>query len=274
MHAEAADLLEAPCRRFLGRPTSPKPQGPRRFLMVGAERTGTNLLIGLLNQHAGCFCGGELFNSGVIAKGKLPWFDLEDAERDRLLELRLNDPLRFLAEIEKDGDRQGLRSRRLQIAVRPRPEPARGHGGAERRPLAPRDPCHAPQPAAPSRVGAAGARGQQMGGRGAGPSRRSGAMRRSRSTTSSAHSPAPNEDRRCSSKSLPAIRCCGSSTRIWPRGHCGSRRGRRNFWGLPPPSKPPFLNYRKTGAEALSEALTGGDELRAKLRRWAAFFDE
>ena len=99
MHAEAADLLEAPCRRLTGRSARPAPARPTRFVVLGAERTGTNLLIGMLKQYECCFCGNELFNPGQIEKGKVAWLDVDDATHAGLLARRTQDPVGFLDEL-------------------------------------------------------------------------------------------------------------------------------------------------------------------------------
>ena len=46
---------------------------------VAAERTGTNLLIGMLKDFTDCYAGGELFNAVNIKNDIIPWRDLEDA---------------------------------------------------------------------------------------------------------------------------------------------------------------------------------------------------
>lgn len=100
MHVAAADALEGVCRRFLGRPGAAAAREPApRFVIVAAERTGTNLLISLLNQCEHCFCGSELFNRANIANDRIPWHDIADSERTRLLALRRADSIGFWDEL-------------------------------------------------------------------------------------------------------------------------------------------------------------------------------
>jgi LPS sulfotransferase NodH len=97
MHTAAADALESSCRRFSGRrtraPTKDDPATP--FVIVAAERTGTNLLIGMLNDFAGCYTGYELFNVKDIQNDVIHWTDIADTDRDKLLALRRSDPIAF-----------------------------------------------------------------------------------------------------------------------------------------------------------------------------------
>jgi LPS sulfotransferase NodH len=100
MHAAAADALESSCRRFSGRRSRTHTQNDAaatRFVIVAAERTGTNLLIGLLNDFPDCYVGEELFNVNNIAYDIIPWADrdLADVDRCELLALRKSDPVAF-----------------------------------------------------------------------------------------------------------------------------------------------------------------------------------
>jgi hypothetical protein len=45
------------------------------------------------------------------------------------------------------------------------------------------------------------------------------------------------------------------------------------FLGLPQRLTPPTVKSQKTGADDLSQALIGFDDLRAHVRRWASFFE-
>lgn len=97
MHIAAADALEDSCRRFSGRrsraPTKIDAATP--FVIVAAERTGTNLLIGMLNDFAGCNAGYELFNAYDIQNDVINWRDIADADPAELLALRKSDPIAF-----------------------------------------------------------------------------------------------------------------------------------------------------------------------------------
>jgi len=96
MHVAAADVLEGSCRRFLGRyRVYDSKRNARKVVIVASERTGTNLLIGLLNQYDGCLIGNELFNGRNIEGDVLPWPDLANHDRSALLALRRRDPVAF-----------------------------------------------------------------------------------------------------------------------------------------------------------------------------------
>lgn len=111
MHEAAADALEKSCRRFLGRlaPTASTPAGPR-FVILTTERTGSNLLVSLLNNYEHCFCGGELFNNDNIAADRIPWLEIPDAERAGLLALRKTDTTEFWHQLCAIGLSKGHRA--------------------------------------------------------------------------------------------------------------------------------------------------------------------
>jgi LPS sulfotransferase NodH len=97
MHIAAADTLEKSCRRFSGRGSRARTNNDAAtpFVIIAAERTGTNLLIGLLNDIAGCYAGGELFNVNNILNDIIPWRDIADTDPVKLLALRKSDPIAF-----------------------------------------------------------------------------------------------------------------------------------------------------------------------------------
>jgi LPS sulfotransferase NodH len=98
MHDLAAELLELPCRRASGKCvlSSKSKKDEIRFLLLGAARSGTNLLLGLLNSHPACFGGGEVFNSEHVKANTVPWKLKLDLPEARLAELRMSDPVAFL----------------------------------------------------------------------------------------------------------------------------------------------------------------------------------
>lgn len=62
------------------------------FLVAGAERTGSNLLVEMLSSHSRVQAYGELFNTEQIEQGKLD-FDLPTGvDREEILALRLQSP--------------------------------------------------------------------------------------------------------------------------------------------------------------------------------------
>jgi hypothetical protein len=70
-----------------------------RFVIVATERTGTNLLVSLLDQHENCFCGNELFNPVTIRRDIIPWHGIEEPQRARLIALRRADLVKFWDEL-------------------------------------------------------------------------------------------------------------------------------------------------------------------------------
>ena len=64
------------------------------FVLMAAERTGSNLLVGLLDSHPDVRAGGELFNARFVDADHIPWQGIEsDAE---LLAMRRADPVAFV----------------------------------------------------------------------------------------------------------------------------------------------------------------------------------
>jgi LPS sulfotransferase NodH len=81
----------------------------RRFVIIGAPRTGTTLLVRTLHSVEGITCHGELLNERVVRglmDGFAPLFSTaeERAERaSRLLQERDRDPLAFIRRILAQG---------------------------------------------------------------------------------------------------------------------------------------------------------------------------
>lgn len=86
-----ADL--GPRAAFAGKAeTSTRGSKTTPFLVAGAERTGSNLLVEMLSSHPRVQAYGELFNTEQIEQGKLD-FDLPaGVDRDEILALRLQSP--------------------------------------------------------------------------------------------------------------------------------------------------------------------------------------
>lgn len=87
--------------------TSPTPTGPRPFVIIGAERTGSNLLVDALASQSGIECAGELFNPRVIEEGSMPWLGDPKQDIEGLVRLRAADPPRFHARLLADGAARG-----------------------------------------------------------------------------------------------------------------------------------------------------------------------
>ncbi|MEO8621523.1 MAG: sulfotransferase [bacterium] len=62
------------------------------FVVVGAERTGSNLLIDMLDSHGGIASAGELFNPRMIREGRLDTQLPQGVNAEEIIELRLRDP--------------------------------------------------------------------------------------------------------------------------------------------------------------------------------------
>ena len=67
-------------------------QSARPFLIVGAERTGSNLLVDLLSSQNRFACAGELFNPRAIQSGELAWPERLPFDDSGLNSLRHSNP--------------------------------------------------------------------------------------------------------------------------------------------------------------------------------------
>ncbi len=270
MHAEAGDKLAAPCQRFWAPAGSPP---AARFVVVGPERSGTNLLVGMLNQHRECFCGGELFNGGQIAKGKLAWFDLP-AARAR--------PAYRLAPAGQAGVSAGA----LAGCGRRRPQHGRFQAALQSRPRSTRR-RRLPRSRPEIRVIHVTRRNLL---------RRLVSNRQAQATNQWAvgrdgdmqEPPEVELDLNQALRSFSTIESQQAANAQRFAGHrvlrvvyedlaarpevVGVRAAR--FLGLPPLGRPPVVNYKKTGVSDLKQAVVGYSQLRAQARRWAAYFDE
>lgn len=90
MHRTAAEDLAPACLRFAGRPGQAEAGStPARFLLLCAERTGSNLLAGMLDDHPSVHMGGELFNRFA---DHIQWRFAEASRDPALLGLRKERP--------------------------------------------------------------------------------------------------------------------------------------------------------------------------------------
>ena len=71
----------------------------RPFLVLGAERTGSNMLVGMLAGHAQIKSYGELFNPRLINENVIDGVLPEGADVQQLLDMRKRDPGAFHAEL-------------------------------------------------------------------------------------------------------------------------------------------------------------------------------
>lgn len=75
---------------------APEPDAPVRFVVVGAERTGSNLLVDMLATHPDVAAAGELFNTRMIDEGQLDARMVADVDVASMLRQRREDPPAFL----------------------------------------------------------------------------------------------------------------------------------------------------------------------------------
>jgi LPS sulfotransferase NodH len=90
-------------------PAATAPTALTTFVVVGAERTGSNLLVDMLATHPDIAAVGELFNTRMIDEGQLDTRTVEPADADALLRLRRVDPAGFLRAIARQATRGGQR---------------------------------------------------------------------------------------------------------------------------------------------------------------------
>lgn len=79
----------------------------RPFVVMGAERTGSNLLVGMLDARPDFLCANELFNRREIVDGKVAWPARVEADQTELAALRARDPAGLLARLAADAARAG-----------------------------------------------------------------------------------------------------------------------------------------------------------------------
>lgn len=85
----------------------PSPPPGKRFLVLGAERTGSTMLVAMLGSVPGFACAGELFNPRLIAAGAIDWLPSSRLPREDLLALRGRAPGQLLANLWRDGAAAG-----------------------------------------------------------------------------------------------------------------------------------------------------------------------
>jgi LPS sulfotransferase NodH len=272
MHAQAADALEDACRRFTGRSSRPSEPSFRRFVIVGAERTGTNLLISLLNQHPGCLCMNELYNPVNVACGQFPGDDVPEPERARLAELRQVDPVglwRDLALLSRSRGHRAFGFKLFYSHAQTQPMLLKAltedrsvsvihitRRNLLRRLVSERQALAVRQWA----VGWA-ARLEPMPAVAIDPDKLWSSV-----TTIQARQ--AEYDERFAGH--PVLRLVYEDLAARPP-QVGARAA--SFLSLPALPEPAAILYQKTGAEDLSQAIEGFDALRAQVRRWGAMFD-
>ena len=81
----------------------------RPFVVIGAERTGSNMLVGMLESHPEITSYGELFNRRLIGEDVLDGVP-EDYDTEHLLALRQRDQAAFYEELVRLAAERGARS--------------------------------------------------------------------------------------------------------------------------------------------------------------------
>ncbi|MGH6924784.1 MAG: sulfotransferase [Propylenella sp.] len=79
-------------------------------MLVGAERTGTSLLGGLIGSHPDAVYCGELFNPDFLASSTFPEQMRWAPEEVKAADLRASDPARFLARLVERAAESGYRA--------------------------------------------------------------------------------------------------------------------------------------------------------------------
>jgi LPS sulfotransferase NodH len=272
MHVATADALQGVCSRFLGRPErAVASESAVRFVIVATGRTGSNLLISLLNNHEQCLCGNELFNPVNIAKNAIPWPDVQEPERTRLLILRQTDPVAFWNDLCSASPSQGYRAIGFKLMY--------SHGLSQK-PLL-------DFLAADRTIRIIHLTRRNL-------LRRLVSERQAYATNqwavgrSDKLEPRPQVAITMSDmmKSIDVVRAHQAIFDTMFKDHPVLRlvyedlaeRPQRvaaraiEFLGLPPATKPLIVRHQKTGVEDLSQVLLGFDDLRAQMRRWSSFF--
>ncbi|MBK8978309.1 MAG: sulfotransferase [Planctomycetes bacterium] len=80
------------------------------FIILAAERTGSNLLAGLLDSHPAIVLGGEFFNPTLSEQRRVPWPLVPEAARAELAARRDADPIGFLEQVFEQGRAKGYRA--------------------------------------------------------------------------------------------------------------------------------------------------------------------
>jgi len=81
-----------------------------RFLILSTARSGTNLLVDLLNSHPDCLCGYEIFSRVHLASDHIPW-PLEDLpDLGALCALRHSDPVALVDRLDRLTRARGYRA--------------------------------------------------------------------------------------------------------------------------------------------------------------------
>lgn len=96
-----------PDAAFRTRPSEARELPAKPFVVLGTERTGSNMLVDMLSTRPGVCCAGELFNPRRIRERVIDWPRGLRDDRDELLALRRRSPRelhqRLCASAARDG---------------------------------------------------------------------------------------------------------------------------------------------------------------------------
>jgi LPS sulfotransferase NodH len=274
MHAAAAQALEAPCRRFLGKPV-PQDDSSKgvRFVIVAAERTGTNLLIGLLNDYEGFFAGAELFNPVNISKDIVPWRGVDESDLPALLEQRRSDPVGFWNALCERSESRGHRAVGFKLLY--------GHALSQKELLERLQSDRAIRIIHVTRRNllrrfvserqalASGKWAQGVSSESAPPAAVEIGLNDLASSFATVSEREQTFERIFAGH--PVLHVVYEDLARRP-GRVAERAAR--FLGLSDARVEPSVKYKKTGAEDIADALLDFDALRARVRRWSSYFDE
>lgn len=106
--AESGAPPLGPLAAFATDPRPPqRPATPRPFVVLGAERTGSNMLMAMLADRPAVACANELFNPRAIAEGQLSYLPQSALAAPDLLALRRRDPAGLQAQLGRDAAARG-----------------------------------------------------------------------------------------------------------------------------------------------------------------------
>lgn len=88
----------------------PPPGRPVPFVVVAAERTGSNLLVDMLTTHPDVTSAGELFNTRMVDEGRLDTQLPDGVDADEILRLRREDPAACHEALLAAAARQGCKA--------------------------------------------------------------------------------------------------------------------------------------------------------------------
>jgi LPS sulfotransferase NodH len=83
---------------------------PIPFVILTSPRTGSTLLVHMLDSHPEVAAGGEFFNVDLVGRGVIDWPDPALRNDPELHALRAADPVAFLGRMRDEAARRGVRA--------------------------------------------------------------------------------------------------------------------------------------------------------------------